>query len=193
MLMMQYIHRLPADYEMDKVAKRAASLGPDWDNTPGLGFKAFVAQRRGENGAINNAYSSLYLWLDDEAASDFITGERFQKVIDGFGRPAIETWLPLDVHLGSATKARSVYREDVLIDLATDFSALKRSENERNTAIVKQSDTYAAVTAIDLANWRLSRFRLSAEAASTPQQGSAFDILHLAKPGIPALEQFQQK
>lgn len=187
MLMMQYIHRLPADYEMDKLARRAASLGPDWDDAPGLGFKAFVAQRRGENGAANNAYSSLYLWLDDEAASDFITGERFQKVIDGFGRPAIETWLPLDIHLGSATNARSVYREDILIDPVTDFSALKRSESERNTAVVKQPGTYAAVTAIDLANWRLSRFQLSADAARTPAQGSAFDILHLARPGIPAL------
>lgn len=187
MLMMQYIHRLPADYETDRIAKRAASLGPDWDDTPGLGFKAFIAQRRGVNGAVNSAYSSFYLWLDDEAAGDFITGERFQKVIDGFGRPAIETWLPLDIHLGSATTARSVYREDVLIDAATDFSALKRSEAERNTAAVKQPDTYAAVTAIDLANWRLSRFRLSAEAARTPERGSVFDILHLAKPGIPAL------
>ncbi|WP_054310295.1 DUF4865 family protein [Mesorhizobium sp. 1M-11] len=187
MFMMQYIHRLPADYEMDKLARRAASLGPDWDDTPGLGFKAFIAQRRGENGAINNAYSSLYLWLDDEAASDFITGERFQKVIDGFGRPAIETWLPLDIHLGSATGARAVYREDVLIDPVTDFSTLKRSESERNTSIVSQAGTYAAVTAIDLANWRLSRFRLSAEAASTPERGSAYDILYLANPGIPAL------
>ncbi len=187
MLMMQYIHRLPADYDMNKIASRAASLGPDWDDTPGLGFKAFVAQRRGENGALNNAYSSLYLWLDDEAASDFITGERFQKVIDGFGRPAIETWLPLDVHLGSATGARAVYREDVLIDPAANFVALKRSENERNTAIVSQTGIYAAVTAIDLANWRLSRFRLSSEAATTPEHGSAYDILHLAKPGIPAL------
>ncbi|MFE0017122.1 DUF4865 family protein [Mesorhizobium sp. NPDC059054] len=186
MLMMQYIHRLPADYEMDKLARRAASLGPDWDDTLGLGFKTFIAQRRGENGAINNAYSSLYLWLEDEAASDFITGERFQKVIDGFGRPAIETWLPLDIHLGSATGARAVYREDVLIDPVTDFSALKRSESERNTSIVSQAGTYAAVTAIDLANWRLSRFRLSAEAASTPERGSAYDILYLANPGIPA-------
>ncbi|PLP56738.1 DUF4865 domain-containing protein [Mesorhizobium loti] len=187
MLMMQYIHRLPADYEMDKLARRAASLGPDWDDTPGLGFKAFIAQQHGENGAINNAYSSLYLWLDDEAASDFITGERFQKVIDGFGRPAIETWLPLDVHLGSATGARSVTREDILIDPATHFAALKRSENERNTSIIKQPGIFAAVTAIDLANWRLSRFQLSAEAASTPERGSAYTILHLAKPGIPAL------
>lgn len=187
MLMMQYVHRLPADYEMDRIAWRAASLGPDWDETPGLGFKAFIAQRRGENGAANNAYSSLYLWLDDEAAGDFITGERFRKVIDGFGRPAIETWLPLDIHLGSAPAARSVTREDVLIDPADDLPALKRSESERNASAVKQSGIYAAVTAIDLSNWRLSRFRLSAAAAAAPERGSAYDILHLATPGIPAL------
>ncbi|MBN9232566.1 MULTISPECIES: DUF4865 family protein [Phyllobacteriaceae] len=187
MLMKQYIHRLPADYDMGRIVERATKLGPDWDDTPGLGFKAFIAQRRGENGALNNAYSSLYLWLDDEAAVDFITGERFRKVIDGFGRPAIETWLPLDIHIGSSGIARSVYREDILLDADTDFSALRRREGERNTAAVKQPGSFAAITAIDLASWRLSRFLLSAEAARQPERGAAYDVLHFAKPGMPAL------
>lgn len=187
MFMKQYIHRLPADYDMGRIENRAAERGPLWDETPGLGFKAFIAQRQGRNGAAGNTYSSLYLWLDDEAATDFITSDRFQVVIDGFGRPHIETWLPLDIHLGNAETARSVYREDIAIEAGTDLAALKKAEVERNGGLARNADTFAAVTALDLSTWRLTRFRLSAEAASKPQAGSAYDILHLSKPGIPSL------
>lgn len=91
MFMMQYTHRLPADYEMGRIRERAGRLGREWDDTRGLGFKAFLAQERGIYGAIGNSYSSLYLWLEDEAAVDFIADERFKAVTGSFGRPSIET------------------------------------------------------------------------------------------------------
>ncbi|KXF76482.1 hypothetical protein ATN84_15695 [Paramesorhizobium deserti] len=185
MFMKQYTHRLPADYDMNRIRTRATALGPQWDGTPGLGFKAFIAQERGANGAKNNAYSSLYLWLDDEAVTDFITGDRFRAVIDGFGRPRIETWIPLDIHLGQAETARSVYRED--LDVGTDLSELKHRETARNNILARHAGTLAAVTALDLSTWRLSRFLLSAEKAQTPEIGSAYEVLHLAKPGLPML------
>ena len=185
MFMKQYIHRLPADYDMNRIRTRAAALGPQWDKTEGLGFKAFIAQQRGANGARNNAYSSLYLWLDDEAVTDFITSDRFRAVIDGFGRPHIETWIPLDIHLGNAETARSVYRED--LDVDTDLAELKHREIARNNILARHANTLAAITAIDLSTWRLSRFLLSAEKARTPETGSAYEVLHLAKPGLPTL------
>lgn len=40
----QYSHRLPADYDMNLIRRRAAQLGPSWDHTEGLLFKAFIAQ-----------------------------------------------------------------------------------------------------------------------------------------------------
>jgi hypothetical protein len=187
MFMMQYTHRLPADYDMDRIRNRAAHLGPRWDETHGLAFKAFLAQERGANGSTANTYSSLYLWLDDEAVTDFITGDRFQAVIDGFGRPHIETWVPLDIHLGHTETARSVYREDVVIEPGVDLAALKRGEIARNNALARDANTLAAVTAIDLSGWRLSRFLISAAAARTPETGSTYEILHLAKPGLPLL------
>jgi len=187
MFMKQYIHRLPADYDMNRIRERAAQLGPRWDETEGLAFKAFVAQERGVSGARGNTYSSLYLWLHDEAAVDFITGDRFQAVIDGFGRPHIETWIPLDIHLGHAGTARSLYREDISIGSATDLAQLQRNEIARNNALAHRADTLATITALDLSNWRLARFLLSAEATRTPITGSAYEVLHLAKPGLPML------
>ena len=45
MLSKQYIHRLPADYDIGHVRERAARRGPLWDAAPGLGFKAFSHER----------------------------------------------------------------------------------------------------------------------------------------------------
>lgn len=187
MMLMQYTHRLPADYEMDRIASRAGSLGPDWDLTPGLGFKAFLAQHRNLNGAVGNTYSSLYLWLEDEAATDFLTDDRFRKVVAGFGRPAMETWLPLDVHLGKAETARSVHREDVAVDPDADLAVLRHREDERSRAAIRDGEVFARVAALDLAHWRLTRFTLSARATVRPERGIAYDVLHLARPGIPGL------
>ena len=101
----QYSHRLPADYDMGVIRRRAAQLGPLWDHAEGLLFKAFIAQEHG-----GNVYSSVYLWADPLQAADFLLGERFQKVLDSFGRPHIESWLPLDVQRGPAQNALSLYR-----------------------------------------------------------------------------------
>jgi hypothetical protein len=185
--MKQYTHRLPADYDMDRVRRRAGSLAADWDRTPGLAFKAFALQEKGLSGAPGNVYSSLYLWLDDEAAVDFITGERFASVIAAFGRPNIETWLALDLHLGRAAAARSLCREDVVLDAAVDLGSMKAQEMQRNLKLARQNDTLVAITAIDPTTWRLSRFRLSAEAVQFPETGSVYEVLHLAAPGLPAL------
>lgn len=187
MFMKQYIHRLPADYDMDHVVKRATGLGPDWDLTPGLGFKAFIAQRRGEHGAVGNSYSSLYLWLNESSAVDFITGDRFRKVVEGFGRPAIETWLPLAAGYGEIESARTVYREDIDIAPGTDMAALKAEERGRTRRAVDFSGTVAAISAIDLATWRLSRFTLSSQALVMPARGSGYEILYLASPGAELL------
>ena len=72
MFMMQYTHRLPADYEMRRIRERAAARGPEWDFYPGLFFKAFLVRERGKCGADANAYSSLYLWRDARAPVLFI-------------------------------------------------------------------------------------------------------------------------
>ena len=48
----QYSHRLPADYDMDVIRRRAAQLGPLWDDTQGLLFKAFIAHEIAKWGDI---------------------------------------------------------------------------------------------------------------------------------------------
>ncbi|WP_191485053.1 DUF4865 family protein [Pseudomonas sp. FEN] len=183
----QYSHRLPALYDMGLIRRRAAELGPLWDDTPGLLLKAFIAEERGLFGAQANLYSSVYLWSDPSAAAGFLMDERFQRVIDSFGRPDIEAWLPLDLQLGRAAPARALYREVLPVDPEADHVRLLATEVERNRALVRQDDTIALFLALDTAAWRLIRITLSASAPDRRRAGKAYEVLYLAQPGIERL------
>ena len=187
MIAMQYSHRLPADYDTRIIRERAATRGPLWDDTEGLICKAFALQERKRNGATGNLYASVYLWSDSDATVRFLMGERFQAVIDAFGRPQIETWLPLDARRGSATQALSIYREERVLSAATDRKALHAAEIELNREIAARPDTVAVWAALDLNAWRLIRFTVSSAPADPGRSGEVYDVLHLAQPGISRL------
>jgi hypothetical protein len=195
MLSMQYSHRLPADYDPALIRQRAARNGPPWDDTPGLGFKAFVLRERGGHGADGHVYASVYLWLDERAATDFIVGERFQNVIEGFGRPAVETWLPLAARAAHAPSAghdgiaRTLYREDLAVAEGADRRALRADEVRRQDDLLERPDTVAVVTSLDVANWRLLRLILSSAEPDATRAGIAYEVLHLARPGLARLAQ----
>ncbi|NWB85515.1 DUF4865 family protein [Pseudomonas gingeri] len=180
----QYSHRLPANYDMGLIRRRASELGPLWDDTQGLVFKAFIAEERGVFGAQANLYSSVYLWADPSAAAGFLMDERFQRVIDSFGRPDIEAWLPLDLQLGSAPQARALYRETLPFDAQADRVRLLAEEVERNQAIVRQDDTVAVFLALDTAAWQLIRITLSSSEPDRHRAGKAYEVLYLAQPGL---------
>lgn len=189
MFAMQYSHRLPADYDMQIIRQRAARRGPLWDDTQGLGLKAFVSQERGRHGATGHVYASVYLWLDSSAAASFLMGERFQAVIDSFGRPRVETWLPLDARAGAdrAQKASWLLREERSLSAEVDRAALHAAEVEANRQRAAGAGTVAVWTALDLDAWRLVRFTLSAHAPEATDGSTLYEVLHLARPGIGAL------
>jgi hypothetical protein len=187
MFAMQYSHRLPADYDVRIIRQRAAARGPLWDDTEGLICKAFALQERNRNGAVGNVYASVYLWSDSDATARFLMGERFQAVIDAFGRPQIETWLPLDARRGNAQQALSLYREERVLSAATDRTALHAAEIELNQQIAARPDTVAVWAALDLNAWRLIRFTVSSEPADPARSGDVYDVLHFAQPGVSRL------
>ncbi|MGY2377989.1 DUF4865 family protein [Pseudomonas sp. SDO524_S393] len=180
----QYSHRLPADFDMGLIRQRAAQLGPLWDHAEGLLFKAFIAQERGQGPGVGNLYSSVYLWSDPLQAGDFLLGERFQKVLDSFGKPHIESWLPLDVQRGPALQALSLYREEWALASGADRAAILAEEKARNRQIADGSDTFAVFLALDVQAWRLVRVTLSAKALEAGHPGTGYQVLYLARPGI---------
>ncbi|MFT0473174.1 DUF4865 family protein [Pseudomonas antarctica] len=175
----QYSHRLPGDYDMGVIHRRAAQLGPLWDNTEGLLFKAFIAQVRGQ--AQGNVYASVYLWADPLQAADFLLGERFEKVLDSFGRPHIESWLPLDVQRGPAQTALSLYREEWPLEPGADRGGILAEEKRRNQQLADSGDTFAVFLALDVQAWRLVRFTLSAKALELDRPGTGYEVLYLAQ------------
>ncbi|MFB3304691.1 DUF4865 family protein [Pseudomonas sp. AMR01] len=175
----QYSHRLPADYDMGVIRRRVAQLGPLWDHADGLLFKAFIAQ---ENGG--NVYASVYLWSDPLQAADFLLGERFQKVLDSFGRPHVESWLPLEVRRGPAQRALSLYREEWPLEPGADRAAIVAAATARNQQLAQSSDTFAVFLALDVQAWRLIRITLSAEALNVQRPGTGYQVWYLAHPGI---------
>ncbi|MFD0935087.1 DUF4865 family protein, partial [Methylobacterium trifolii] len=134
MLVMRYVHRLPADYVMDHIRARVAARGPLWDDTPGLGIKVFSATERGRRGAPGNTYASTYLWLDPAAAAGFLTDARFGAVTDAFGRPRVETWLPLSVVAGRREAARFLHCETVAVEPGADLGRLRTAEADHGRA-----------------------------------------------------------
>ncbi|WP_025130662.1 DUF4865 family protein [Pseudomonas sp. PH1b] len=180
----QYSHRLPADYPMQLIRQRAAERGPLWDRVEGLVFKVFAGRERGVHGATENLYASIYLWQDAAGAGKMLMGPGFQGVIDSFGRPHIESWLPLDWRRGPAGQARALYREVQAIEPGAQREQLLASEVLGNQRRAQEPDTFAVVLALDLQAWQLVRFTLSAQ-PPRPRPGSeCYEVLYLARPGV---------
>ncbi len=186
MLVSQYLHRLPAGFDMGRIRERATTRGPDWDNHPGLMFKGFLMREHGQYGAAANAYSSLYLWQDAAALGAFVADDWFRFVTNSFGRPRIETWVPLDVRIGAAVPVRSAWRQETAILPDTDLPTLAARERERNQVAAERAGIRASIVAFDLAAWRLARFVLSADEPHAREDAVAYEVLYLATPGLAA-------
>jgi hypothetical protein len=181
MIIAHYAHRLPADYDIDVIRRRAGQRGPLWDAVPELYFKGFLLRERGRLGAITSEYSSLYLWRQDEAFRDFLVTGRYKSVIDSFGRAGIETRVALDARRGPARDARFAYKQQQDIPLDADLTSTFAAEIAKNREAAEQAGTVAAAVGVDAQNWRITRILLS-EQEPSGAGSEAYQILHLAKP-----------
>ncbi|MFM0738249.1 DUF4865 family protein [Paraburkholderia xenovorans] len=189
MLIKQYEHRLPSDYDMSTIRERGRTRGLLWDHAEGLAFKAFALRERGQHGAHHNAYTSIYLWLNEDEAAKFVIGPRFRSVIDSFGRPPIQTWLPIALRTGQSSTALSIYREDIPIDEGADLDALRAAETERVAQVAARDDTVLALAGVDVFDWQLTRFTLSSAPLRAIEGVAAYEIVYLAAPGLQRLRE----
>lgn len=182
MIIAQYAHRLPSDYDIQLIKDRAQARGPLWDAVPELYFKGFLLRQRGHHGAIANEYSSLYLWRRADAFASFLTTGRYKTVTDSFGRADIQTRFVLDARKGSSTTALFAYKEELDLPVDADISTELIREIERNKEIAARPGTLASAVGVDAQDWKITRVLLSSEAPSGQQSGLAYQILHLARP-----------
>lgn len=189
MLIAQYTHRLPADYDLGIIRDRARARGPLWDALPELHFKAFLLRTAGQHGAGTgaNAYASLYLWRQDAAFRDFLVEGRYQGVIDSFGRADIHTRVALDARRGPTAQARFAWIEDVALDPDADLAATLAREIARNREAAGAAGIVAATVGIDARDWTLRRVLLSEHAPASAPASTVYEVLHLARPLLDAL------
>ena len=119
--------------------------------------------------------------LVDPALADNIA---FRAVIESFGRPQVETWLPLDVSLGAAATRVALSEETRQIGPNEDLGQLRETEQVRGRDIAGHPGVLATLVGLEPATWRLTRFTLQAERADA-QSGT--EVAHLAAPGLAAL------
>ena len=182
MIIVQYAHRLPADYDIGIIRNRAKSRGHLFDAIPELYFKAFLLRERGRFGANQNEYSSLYLWRKDDGFRDFLVDGRTKSVTDSFGRPQIDTRVVLDAHKGSSEQPRFLYKQEEDIPIDTDLTSAFADEIARNRESAKQAGVVASAVGVDVQNWKFTRVVLSEKEPTGRDQGTAYQVLYLAKP-----------
>jgi Domain of unknown function (DUF4865) len=179
MIIAHYAHRLPADYDVGIIRKRAAARGHLFDGIPELYFKGFLLRERGRYGAIANEYSSLYLWRKDDGFRNFLVDGRTKSVTDSFGRPQIETRFVLDARKGTARDARFVYKEEIDIPLDADLTPAFAAEIARNREVARETGVVAATVGVDAQNWKFTRVLLSEREPVAGEQ--AYQVLYLAQ------------
>ena len=187
MIIAHYAHRLPADYDVEIIRKRAKVRGPLWDAVPELHFKGFLLRERGSFGAIASEYSSLYLWRKDEAFRDFLVTGRYNSVTDSFGRADIETRVALDARRGPGREARFAYKQQENIPLEADLTSVFAAEIAKNREAAEHAGTVAAAVGVDTQTWRITRILLSEQEPPGAAGQEAYQILHLAKPLLDTL------
>ena len=182
MITVHYAHRLPADYDIQIIRDRAGRRGHLFDGIPELYFKAFLLRERGRFGAIQNEYSSLYLWRKDEGFRDFLVDGRTRSVTDSFGRPAIETRFVLDALKGEGKQARFLYKQEQEIATDTDLTSAFAEEIARNRVAAKEAGVVASAVGVDAQSWKFTRVLLSEKEPAGREQRTSYQVLYLAQP-----------
>ncbi len=187
MITVHYSHRLPADYEVERILARTAERGPLWDAAPNLYFKAFLLRENGHFGATAHDFSSLYLWRQDQDFGEWLVRGGYKIVTDMFGRAEIETRFVLDARKGPGREARFAYKASLDIPLGADLTAAFGGEIEHNRRVAEQRDTIATVVGLDVQSWTFTRILLSENEPNTEHAGVAYQVIYLAQPLLETL------
>jgi hypothetical protein len=184
MIAMQYAFPLAETYDMGAIRARIAEKGPQFDQLPGLVNKAFLVNDRG-TGSPFNEYATFYVWKDEAAMRDFLLSERFQAVVDTFGRPRVRHWTLLEQR-GASDLRRAGFAQREFVPLADPLSVtdLLAQEREATKRLTGSPGFIARVTALDAELWEAVRFTLWRDRRAAPHSvgAHAYDVAYIACP-----------
>ena len=173
MQLMQYEISLPADYDMDIIRRRVAKAAPLLDGFEGLALKAYVIR--------NGQYAPFYLWHDVDAMNRFLWfGGGFSRILDSFGRPAVQHWLGLATERGPAQAAPPTHASKQVEALSPDADPIAAVERAIAQAAdrAKTADVHTVAAGIDPRNWQLVQFTLWTAPPAEDEQ--RYEVLHIS-------------
>jgi len=163
-IIVHYVHRLPADYDLAVLRRWLKERGTSWDRV-----------------------ASLYLWQQDKPFRDWLVRGGYKIVTDVIGRAEVETFFALDAFRGKGSEARFIYKDDISISLDDDLTAAFAKEIELAREHSTQPDVISAVAGLDTRNWKFVRVLLSEAEPDTRERGVAHQIAHLSRPMLDML------
>ncbi|MGY4495610.1 DUF4865 family protein [Pseudomonas sp. TE3610] len=187
MIAMQYSFSFPQGHDMSAIARRVAEKGHLFDDWPHLVFKAFLmaSEKDDEVPASENLYAPFYLWANAQALVAFLASAAFAGVSEAFGRPTVNTWLPvIEQRKATLARARFVTREIVAVDSHAPLAALWIQEQQLAADLLDDPRVEAVVTGIDPAQWSLVRMVFRRRPAVLPLSSCLqhYRLLHLSQP-----------
>ncbi|HEX7815592.1 DUF4865 family protein [Dyella sp.] len=188
MIAMQYSFTLPADYDMQIIARRIAGKGGMTDDFPHLAFKAYLSATRENPGlpSRDNLYAPFYLWRNEKGMNAFLGGP-FKALCESFGRPSIKVWPVWQASLKpDIREAAFATRELLDIPVDADLDAWRLRERDR-TLHDTAHGALAAVAAYEPTGWTAVRLRLWRERPSPAQWQQAYEVGHVSAPSLETL------
>lgn len=187
---MQYVIRLPADYDMAIIRGRVATRGAAMDAFPGLGLKAYGIRERGVDDAAVNEYAPFYLWRTLAGMNAFLWGEGFTGICRDFGRPEVSQWAGAGVVAGPArdkpASPRIATRRVELVPADADPQATVEAALAELTERSATPGVHTSAVGVDARRWELVHFTLWADDAPA-DAGTRYTVQHLSEPALDAL------
>ncbi len=179
MLTLAYSIDLPDDYDMSIIDRRIAAGGPVTDTLPGLLFKAYLTRRSDDQATPR--YAPFYVWHNEEAARDFLTGPGFARLCRDFGRPQVATTLVVQCRLNEGWQdARFARLERLPITADSDLESLAERESEVAEA---QTGALAVVAGVATGPWEMVRLSLWKEKPATGHgSGDVYRVGYVSRP-----------
>jgi hypothetical protein len=178
MQLMQYEISLPADYDMGIIRRRVEKAAPLLDDFDGLALKVYAIRE-----GAKNQYAPFYLWHDVDAMNRFLWfGGGFGRILDSFGRPAVQHWLGLTNGPGPAREKRPTHASKQVEALSPDADPIAAVERAIAQAAKRASrpGVHTVAAGIDPRGWELVQFTLWNTSPDEDEQ--RYEVLHISAP-----------
>ncbi|WP_067272013.1 DUF4865 family protein [Mitsuaria sp. 7] len=182
MFSMQYGFDFPETFDIDAVRRRAVEIGPRFDELPGLRYKGFLVS--GHTALAPARYSPFYVWEDVEGMQSFLASAAFQALVDKYGRPIVDQWLPLAHHQAedaAATTPLYATQEIVAIGDVQNIGELASRAAARVRELTGHPGFHTAIAALDASTWRHA---LTVFWSATPEAswGRVYEVPYFSRP-----------